>query len=442
MIKLVIGSQWGDEGKGKIVDMMAEKADLVVRFHGGNNAGHTVVVNGRKFPFHLIPSGILQKKPIVIIADGVVIDPDVLMEEMAIFEKMGMNLKKKLVISPRCHLIMPYHKELDQAYENARGKNKLGTTKRGIGQVYADKVSYNGIRIYELLNWSLFVEKFKFQTEIKNKILMTFGVSPIKIETYLPIFKKLAEKIRPMVRNTFSIFQKAISQKKQILLEGAHGVMLDNSFGLYPYVTASNVIEGEVNIGSGIPSKKIEEIWGVVKAYTSRVGGGPLPTELFGKTADYIREKGYEYGTTTGRPRRIGWLDLPAVKFACQLSSVNRIAITKIDILSGLSQIKVCLSYKLNGKSSKGRSPPKGDGPLVQTFGRKIEFSHCGYLELEKLTPVYKILPGWKEEITKVRKFNQLPKNCQKYLKFIENYLKIKVKIISVSPEREASMYL
>ena len=422
MIKLVIGSQWGDEGKGKIVDMMAEKADLVVRFHGGNNAGHTVVVNGRKFPFHLIPSGILQKKPIVIIADGMVIDPDVLLEEMAIIEKEGINLKKKLLISPRCHLIMPYHKELDAAYENARGKNKLGTTKRGIGPVYADKVSYNGIRIYELLNWPLFVEKFKFQAEIKNKILIAFGVSPIIVENYLPIFKKLEEKIRPMVSDTFAIFQKAISQKKQILLEGAHGVMLDNSFGLYPYVTASNVIEGGVNIGSGIPSKKIDEIWGVVKAYTSRVGAGPLPTELFDKVADEIREKGYEYGTTTGRPRRIGWLDLPAVKFACQLSSVNRIAITKIDILSGRSQIKVCLSYKLNGK--------------------KIEFSQCGYQELEKLTPVYKNFPGWKEDISKIKAFNKLPKNCQKYLKFIEKYLEVTIKIVSVSPERKASMYL
>ena len=422
MIQLVIGSQWGDEGKGKIVDMMAEKADLVVRFHGGNNAGHTVVINGKKFPFHLIPSGILQKKPVVVIADGVVVDPDVLMEEMAIFEKMGINLKKKLVISPRCHLIMPYHKELDQAYENARGKNKLGTTKRGIGPVYADKVSYNGIRIYELLDWSLFVEKFKFQAEIKNKILVAFGVSPIKVETYLPVFKKLAEKIRPLVRDTFSLFQKAMSQKKKILFEGAHGVMLDNSFGLYPYVTASNVIEGGVNIGSGIPSKKIEEIWGVVKAYTSRVGGGPLPTELFDKVADQIREKGYEYGTTTGRPRRIGWLDLPAVKFSCQLSSINRIAITKIDILSGLPQIKVCLGYKLNGK--------------------KIAFSQCGYQELEKLTPVYKSFPGWKEDISKIKFFKKLPINCQKYVKFIEKYLEVKVKIVSVSPERKASIFV
>jgi len=422
MIQLVIGSQWGDEGKGKIVDMMARNADLVVRFHGGNNAGHTVVVNGKKFAFHLIPSGILQKKPIVVIANGVVIDPDILMEEMAIFEKMGMNLKKKLVISPRCHLIMPYHKELDAAYENARGKNKLGTTKRGIGPVYADKVSYNGVRIYELLNWPLFVEKFKFQAEIKNKILVAFGVSPIKVENYLPIYKKLAEKIKPMVRDTFAIFQKAIKQEKYILLEGAHAVMLDNNFGLYPFVTASNVIEGGVNIGSGIPSKKIDEIWGVVKAYTSRVGGGPLPTELFDKIADDIREKGYEYGTTTGRPRRIGWLDLSAVKFACLLSSINRIAITKIDILSGLSQIKVCVNYKLNGK--------------------KIEFSQCGYLELSKLTPVYKSFPGWSEDISKIKSFKKLPINCQKYVKFIEKYLGVKVKIVSVSPEREASIFV
>ncbi|KKP62716.1 MAG: Adenylosuccinate synthetase [Candidatus Roizmanbacteria bacterium GW2011_GWC2_34_23] len=422
MIQLVIGSQWGDEGKGKIVDIMAAKADLVVRFHGGNNAGHTVVINGQKFPFHLIPSGILQKKPTVVIADGTVIDPDVLLEEMDIFEKMGINLKKKLLISPRCHLIMPYHKELDQAYENARGKNKLGTTKRGIGPVYADKVSYNGIRIYELLDWPLFVEKFKFQAEIKNKILVAFGVIPIKVETYLSIFKKLAERVRPMVRDTFAIFQKAIKQKKYILLEGAHGVMLDNSFGLYPYVTASNVIEGGVNIGSGVPSKRIDEVWGIVKAYTSRVGGGPLPTELFDKIAEDIRERGYEYGTTTGRPRRVGWLDLPAVKFACLLSSINRIAITKIDILSGLSQIKVCVDYKLDGK--------------------KIEFSQCGYLELEKLTPIYKTFSGWKKDISKIKSFKKLPINCQKYVRFIEKYLDVKVKIVSVSPERKASIFV
>ena len=422
MIQLVIGSQWGDEGKGKIVDMMAVKADFVVRFHGGNNAGHTVVINGKKFPFHLIPSGILQKKPTVIIADGTVIDPEVLMEEMDIFEKMGINLKKKLLISPRCHLIMPYHKELDQAYENARGKSKLGTTKRGIGPTYADKVSYNGIRIYELMNWELFVEKFRFQAEIKNKILVAFGVAPIKVETYLPIFKKLTERIRPMVGDTFAVLHKAIKQNKQILFEGAHGVMLDNSFGLYPFVTASNVIEGGVNIGAGVPSGKIDEVWGVVKAYTSRVGGGPLPTELFDKITDGIRERGYEYGTTTGRPRRIGWLDLPAVKFACQLSSINRIAITKIDILSSIPQIKACVGYKLNG--------------------RKIEFSQCGYLELEKLTPEYKSFPGWKEDISKIKSFKKLPVNCQKYIKFVEKYLGVKIKIVSVSPEREANIFV
>jgi len=252
--------------------------------------------------------------------------------------------------------------------------------------------------------------------------LIAFGVAPIKVETYLPVFKKLAERIRPMVGDTFAIFQKAIKQKKYILLEGAHGVMLDNSFGLYPFVTASNVIEGGVNIGSGISSNKIEEVWGVVKAYTSRVGGGPLPTELFDKVAEGIRERGYEYGTTTGRPRRIGWLDLPAVKFACLLSSINRIAITKIDILSGLSQIKVCVGYKLNGK--------------------KIEFSQCGYLELEKLTPVYKTLPGWKEDVSKIKSFKKLPINCQKYVKFIEKSLNVKIKIVSVSPEREASIFV
>lgn len=421
MINLVIGSQWGDEGKGKLVDLLGEKADFAVRFHGGNNAGHTVVVNGKKYPFHLLPSSILRKNIVGIISNGVIVDPEVLLEEIDNVEKDGISLKNKLIISERCHLIMPYHKALDEAYENARGKNKLGTTKRGIGPTFADKVSYNGIRMYELVNWEHFVEKFKFQAKIKNKILKLFNVPPVNIKKSLDKYKKIRARLLPYIKDSYQILQNALSAKKNILLEGAHGMMLDVDFSPYPFSTGSNVTTGAVNTGTGLPVSKIDNVWAVVKAYLSRVGGGPLPTELFSKTADDIREAGHEYGTTTGRPRRIGWLDLEAVKYTTQLSGANNIAITKIDILSGLKELKVCVGYRYQGKP--------------------ISMSSCGYLELAKLQPVYKTFPGWKEDITGIRKFNKLPKNCQKYVKFIEEFLKIKVKIVSVGAEREANIY-
>ncbi len=417
MVSVVVGTQWGDEGKGKIVDLLSKNADYTVRFHGGNNAGHTVIVDGKKYPFHLIPSGILQPKTVGVIANGVVLDLEVLVSEINLIKEVDINLVGKLYISDRCHLILPYHKALDEAYENARGDKKLGTTKRGIGPAFADKVSYNGLRIYELLNWDLFVEKFTFQANIKNKILNTFNVSEINIKEELEKIKKLREIIVPFVTDTYLLLEKALKNKKTILFEGAHGVMLDVDFSPYPFSTGSNVLAGAVTTGAGIPQQEISYVWGVVKAYTSRVGEGPVPTELQGKLADAIREKGAEFGTTTGRPRRIGWLDLEATKFAVDVCGVTEIAITKIDILSGLKEIKVCVGYKLNGKS--------------------ISYSSCGYNELATLTTVYKSLPGWKEEISGVTKFNDLPKNCQDYIKFIEKFLGVPIKIVSTGPARE-----
>ncbi|HBQ50362.1 TPA: adenylosuccinate synthase [Candidatus Daviesbacteria bacterium] len=412
MVSVIIGTQWGDEGKGKIVDLLSSNADFVVRFHGGNNAGHTIVVNNKKYPLHLIPSGILHPKTKCVIANGVVVDLEVLAEEIKMFDVKG-----RLFISDRCHLILPYHKALDQAYENARGSQKLGTTVRGIGPAYSDKVSYNGIRIYELKNWDLFVEKFSFQVKIKNKILKTFEVPEINIKKELEKIAGFRKIVLPYITDTYALLQKAISENKKILMEGAQAVMLDIDFSPYPFSTASNTIPGAVNTGAGIPPQKIEKVLGVVKAYTSRVGEGPLPTELTDKLGNEIREKGKEYGTTTGRPRRIGWLDLEATKFACQVSGVTEIVITKIDVLSGLKNIKVCTGYKLNGKS--------------------IPYSSCGYQELAKLTPVYKELPGWNEDITNVKKFHDLPKTCQEYLHFIKNFLGIKITLISTGPQRE-----
>lgn len=417
MVSVIIGTQWGDEGKGKIVDLLSATADYVVRFHGGNNAGHTIVVNGKRYPLHLIPSGALHPKVNCVIANGVVVDLEVLTSEIKLFEMDGIDLKKRLFVSERCHLILPYHKALDLAFENARGKEKLGTTARGIGPCLADKVSYNGIRIYELKNWDLFVEKFTFQAKIKNEILKTFNVTPIRINIELDKLSNLRKIILPYITDTYQLLQKAVFQNKNILMEGAQAAMLDIDFSPYPFCTGSNTIPGAVNTGSGIPVQKIGNILGVIKAYTSRVGGGPFPTELIDKLGNEIREKGGEYGTTTGRPRRVGWLDLEAVKFACEISGATEIAITKIDILSGLEKIKVCIGYRLNGKS--------------------ISYSSCGYTELSTLAPVYKTLPGWKAEIAGITKFNDLPKNCQTYIKFIEDFLKIPVKLISTGPKRE-----
>lgn len=422
MNQFVFGSQWGDEGKGKIVDYLASKADYTVRFHGGNNAGHTVIVKGKKYPFHLIPSGILNKKTIGIIGSGVIIDPDVLITEIKRLEGEGMNVKKKLIISPRCHLIMPYHKALDEAYENARGKNKLGTTKRGIGPTFADKVSYNGIRVYELLHFDIFEAKFRFQAGIKNKILALFNVPQISIEKELKKFKEYRKILLPYISDTFPILMTAMNKKKNIVLEGAHGVMLDVDWGLYPYCTGSNVITGGINAGAGFPINKLDKIWAVIKAYTTRVGEGPVPTEFDDEIAHAIREQGNEYGTTTGRPRRIGWLDLEAVKFACQITGTNSLAITKTDILTGLKKIKVCIGYKFNGK--------------------KTSYSSCGYVELAKVQPVYKTFNGWTEDIRSITQFKKLPKNCQIYLKFIEAYLQVPIRIVSTGPERERNIVL
>lgn len=418
----VIGLQWGDEGKGKIIDLLAAKADYVIRYHGGNNAGHTVVLGNKKYFFRLIPSGILHKNTKAVIGNGVVLDPVVLINEMDILINEKINLNNKLFISPRAHLILPYHKELDIALENARGKQKLGTTKRGIGPAYADKVSYNGIRVYDLFNWNSFKEKFIFHAKIKNKILKTFKVKPINITESLKILKNQRSRILPYVKDTFEIIYDASIKNKKILFEGAHGIMLDLDWSPYPYSTASNTVIGSINTGAGLPYNKLNKVTGIVKAFTSRVGEGPFPTEISGKLADFIREKGGEYGTTTGRPRRIGWLDLEAVKFSCCINNVSEIVITKLDILSGLKELKICIGYKLNGKY--------------------IKYSQCGYYELYNLIPAYKTFKGWNEDISGIRKFQNLPKECKNYINFISKFLNVKIKFLSVGPERNSNIKL
>lgn len=422
MISLVIGTQWGDEGKGKIVDLLAQNVDFAVRYHGGNNAGHTVIVGGKKYTFHLIPSGILHKRTVGVIGNGVVVDLEALKHEIDMTEKSGVSLKNKLLVSTRSHLIMPYHKKLEEVYEKARGSGKLDTTRRGIGPVYADKVSYNGIRIYDLLRWDDFVEKFTFQAGVKNKIFEAFDIEPVDVKKTLEHLKELREMVTPYAADTYEVLQKAVADKKNILLEGAQGVMLDNDWSLYPYTTASNTVTGAAHVGSGIHPSYIEKVYGVLKAYTTRVGGRPIPTEFDGELAEKLRQDGGEFGATTGRPRAIGWLDLEQVRFAVEINGITDLVITKIDVLTGMSEIKVGLGYKIKD--------------------RQVSYSSIGLADVPDIKPVYKTFPGWSEDVSKIREFDELPENCQKYLKFIEDFLKVPIKIVSNGPDRDSNIYI
>ena len=415
-VNVVIGSQWGDEGKGKIIDTLSEKSDLVVRFNGGNNAGHTIINSHGKFALHLIPSGVFNKKAKVIIGNGVVIDPEVLIKEIDDLKKAGINLNGRLFISPRCHLIMPYHKLLDRLYEEAKGKAKTGTTGKGIGPVYADKVSYNGIRIGDLENKKAFKEKLEMQLLIKNRILKAFGEKPLQqtdIENkYFGIFKK----IKPYVLEVYPMLKNSVDSKKEILFEGAQGVFLDNDWGTYPFVTASTVLASGVTAGSGISPKKIDRVIGVTKAYTTRVGSGPFPTELKDKTGDKLTELGNEYGATTGRKRRCGWFDAELVKFAAEINGFTEIAITKLDILDNFPVVKICTHYRLNGK--------------------KVGYASGDADFLLKVKPVYKTMNGWMKSIKDIKKYEDLPQNAKKYLKEIEKLTGVKIKYISTGERR------
>ncbi len=416
-LNVVIGAQWGDEGKGKIIDYLSEKSDYVIRFHGGNNAGHTVINKLGKFAFHLVPSGIFHPNTKVIIGNGVVIDLQVLIDEIEMLEKSGIKLKNKLFVSPRCHLIMPYHKLLDSLYEKAKGKGKTGTTGRGIGPTYSDKVSYNGIRIADLMNKKSFSEKLEVQLLVKNKILKALGAMELNQKDIEKTFSGFREKIKPYVKEPFSLIHSALKSKKNILLEGAQGTFLDNDWGTYPFVTGSTVLTGGINAGAGIPPTKIDNIIGVTKAYATRVGEGPFPTELFNGTGNKLREVGKEFGATTGRPRRCGWLDVELLKFASEINGFTEIAITKLDILDNFSEIKICTHYILNGKK-------------VNYFDGDANF-------LAKVKPVYKTFKGWRKSTKGITKYNDLPLQAKQYLKTIERLSGVKIKYISTGAKRD-----
>ncbi len=412
---IVIGSQWGDEGKGKIIDYLASTSDIVIRFHGGNNAGHTVINKFGKFPMHLVPSGIFSKRAKAIITNGVILDLEVLAGEIENLKKSDIPLKDKLYISPRCHLIMPYHKILDRLYEEAKGKNKTGTTGRGIGPTYADKVSYNGIRLADLMDKKLFSQKLETQLLVKNKVLKALGEKPLEQKEIEKNFFKLFNKIKPYVKETFDFIYDSLD-KKNVLLEGAHGVFLDNDWGTYPFVTASTVLSGGATAGAGVPPQKIKNVVGVVKAYTTRVGAGPFPTELFDKDGETLRAAGNEFGTTTGRPRRCGWFDAELIRFAAKINGFTEIAITKLDVLDKFTQIKICTHYTLNGK--------------------KVSYNDGTAEFLFKVTPVYKIMQGWAVNTKGVKNFEKLPQEAKTYIKELEKEIGVKIKYISTGQSR------
>ncbi len=419
---VVVGTQWGDEGKGKIIDVLAHKADYVVRFQGGNNAGHTVVVNGEKFVLHLLPSGMLHGNGKCIIGPGVVVDIKVLLSELEALEKKGAKVDH-LFISDRAHIIAPYHVRLDELREDARGDQKIGTTKRGIGPCYADKITRCGLRMVDLLDMETFEGKLRTNLEEKNEVFeKIYGVEKMDFDKMLGEFKEYAEKIGHRIIDSVPEINEALDQDKFVLFEGAQAMMLDINYGTYPYVTSSSPTTAGVTTGVGIAPKKIDKAIGVMKAYTTRVGEGPFVTELEDETGEILRDIGREYGATTGRPRRCGWLDLVVGKFAVDINGLTDVVITKIDVLSGLEKINICVGYEIDGK-------------VYTTVPSSIE-------RLARAKAVYEELPGWEEDITAMREYDQLPENCKNYLKRVEEVIGCQISMVSVGPDRTQNIFL
>jgi len=414
----VIGSQWGDEGKGKAVDFLAEHVDYVARFNGGNNAGHTVINEFGTFKIHLVPSGIFAKNTVGLIGGGVVIDPQVLLDEIEMLNKAGIGVDGRLWISPRSHIIMPYHKILDGLYEEAKGDGATGTTRRGIGPVFADKVSYNGIRWTDFTS-DVFEERLKVQIELKNKIIIALGGEALKYEEVRDTYRGYYLEIKPYLKELFSLVQDGLKSGKNFLLEQAMGTFLDTDWGTYPFVTASTTIPSAASAGLGIPPRYITNVIGVTKAYTTRVGAGPLPTEIHDRHSPEYEQFG-EVAATTGRIRRVGWLDLEIVRTAAELSGMTEICLTKLDVLSGLNELQVCMGYKLNGKD--------------------VRYADVDAYGLDKVELVYKKFKGWQEDISKVRTFDELPQAAKDYVSMIEDAAEVPVKWIGVGPERDATI--
>ncbi len=419
-VKVVVGSQWGDEGKGKIIDLLSEKADIVARYQGGANAGHTVVIEGEKYVLHLIPSGILQKDTLCVIGNGVVIDPMALMAEIKLLESKGIEVNGRLFISHRAHVIMPYHKLLDEAKESKDAEKKIGTTGRGIGPAYVDKINRMGVRIVDLLDRKTFSEKLHRNIEEKNEILKKiYGASELDVEQIVSEYQEFDKKMDPYIKDVSVFINESLEKNKNILLEGAQGTLLDIDFGTYPYVTSSNPTSGGACAGIGIGPTRINSVMGVIKAYTTRVGMGPFPTEISDDELN-LRELGDEFGATTGRPRRCGWFDAVIANYAVRVNGIDAFALTKLDVLDTFEELKVCIAYKYQGKT-------------ITHFPSEIRI-------LNECEPVYETLPGWKQSTTTIRQFKDLPTNAKKYVEQIEKLTGTPAKIVSVGSGREQTI--
>ena len=421
-ITAIVGAQWGDEGKGKITDFFAGESDYVVRFHGGNNAGHTVIVNGETYKLHLIPSGIVYGEPISVIGNGVVVDPKALLDEIDYVIQKG--IKPKLMVSDRAHVIMPYHISLDNALSNHQADLAAGSTGRGIAPVYADKMFRNGIRMIDLLEPEVFHEKLEKGYSFSKKLIRDALEEPfdLNLEEIFETYVIYGEKLSPYICDTSVELYKAHKLGKSILFEGAQGISLDVDHGVYPYTTSSNTAAGHVSTGTGVSFREIKKIIGVVKAYLSRVGESPLPTELHGDDAHTLREKGSEYGTTTGRPRRVGWLDLVQVRQAVRVNGLTEIALTKLDILNGFKKLPICIEYDINGKRIK------------EMPASLSQFRHA--------KPIFNTLPGWEELPNNVwdKGFDALPEALKNYISYIEEQVECPVTIVSVGPQRHETI--
>ena len=420
-VVIVVGAQWGDEGKGKVVDLLSGESDIVARYQGGANAGHTINLKGEQFIFHHIPSGILSPNTVCVIGNGVVIDPYGLMEEIELLHKKGIDVTGRLFISHKAHLIMPYHKLLDKVLEEDQGDEKIGTTLRGIGPAYVDKYSRVGIRIVDLLDRDSFREKLRKNIKEKNRLLKTiYKAEELDEDKIINEYVEFDKKIDEFVKDTSVFLNSAIKEGKNLLLEGAQGTLLDVDYGTYPFVTSSNPISGGACTGLGIGPTKITSVIGVMKAYTTRVGRGPFPTEFKGEFADNFRELGSEYGSTTGRPRRCGWFDAVIANYSIRVNGIDSIAITKLDVLDTLDEIKICTGYQYNNKN-------------IIHFPSDLKM-------LQKCEPIFETHPGWKQSTKKIRKFEDLPEKAKKYLKRISELTETKIKIVGVGSERDESI--
>jgi adenylosuccinate synthase len=418
---VVLGLAWGDEGKGRVCDALAADVGYVSRYSGGNNAGHTVRVGEEEFALHLVPSGIVREGVVCTIGNGVVVNPEVLAEEVRGLEERGLDVRDRLKVDGRAHLVMPYHIALDSHREIALGKARIGTTNRGIGPTYEDKVARYGIRVQDIFDEGILKTKLKAALREKNAIFENvYGEEPYDVSGVAGWLLSFKEFIEPMVSDTGAILRSALERRERVLLEGGQATLLDNDHGTYPFVTSSNPTVGGAIVGSGIPPRSVEYVIGVTKAYTTRVGDGPMPTELFDQTAETIREVGGEYGTTTGRARRVGWLDLPAIKWAASLNGITHLAVTLLDVLSAVDEIKICVGYEIDGQRFEGY-------PMHQTA-------------LHHARPVYKELPGWRDDITGCRMRGDLPEAAQDFVGFVEAEVGAPLCMISVGPERDQAI--